>query len=154
MGPIAGGLVRRQHQNHGTRFSNGPLVSLRQASGGHPLGLDPRPKGELDTQALLCTDQEVAPARIVQWFVLRWQLEATFQEARSHLGVETQRQWSDRAIARTTPILMGLFSWIALAAHTLQERRPIIQRTAAWYAKPTPTFVDRIAQFFNLNAGG
>ena len=26
------------------------------------------------------------------------------------LGVETQRQWSDRAIARTTPILMGLFS--------------------------------------------
>ena len=103
------------------------------------------PKGELDTQALLCTDQEVAPAQIVQWFVLRWQLEATFQEVRAHLGVETQRQWSDRAIARTTPILMGLFSWIALAAHALQERRPIIQRTAAWYAKPTPTFVDAIA---------
>ena len=102
------------------------------------------PKGELGTQALLCTDQEVAPAQIVQWFVLRWQLEATFQEARAHLGVETQRQWSDRAIARTTPILMGLFSWIALAAHALQERRPIIQRTAAWYAKPTPTFVDAI----------
>ena len=103
------------------------------------------PKGELDTQALLCTNPAVAPAQIVEWFVLRWQLEVTFQEVRAHLGVETQRQWSDRAIARTTPILMGLFSWIALAAHALQERRPIIQRTAAWYAKPAPTFVDAIA---------
>ncbi len=101
--------------------------------------------GELDTQALLYTDEEVAPAQIVEWFVLRWQLEVTYQEVRAHLGVETRRQWSDRAIARTTPILMGLFSWIALAAHALQERCPIIQRTAAWYAKPTPTFVDAIA---------
>ena len=87
----------------------------------------------------------MAPAQIVEWFVLRWQLEVSFQELRAHLGVETQRQWSDRAIVRTTPILMGLFSWVALAAHALQERRPIVQRTAAWYAKPAPTFVDAIA---------
>ena len=64
---------------------------------------------------------------------------------RAHLGVETQRQWSDRAIARTTPILMGLFSWTTLAAHLLQEQRPISHRTAAWYAKRSPTFVDAIA---------
>ena len=102
------------------------------------------PRGQLDTQALLCTNPAVAPAQIVEWFVLRRQLEATFQELRPHLGVEIQRQWSDRAIARTTPILMGLFSWVALAAHALQKRRPIIQRTAAWYAKPAPTFVDAI----------
>ena len=81
---------------------------------------------------------------MVEWFVLRRQLEATFQEVRAHLGVEIQRQWSDRAIARTTPIMMGLFSWVALAAHAFQKRRPIIQRTAAWYAKPAPTFVDAI----------
>ena len=68
------------------------------------------PEGELDAQALLWTDETVAPAQIVEWFVLRWQLEVTFQEVRSHLGVETQRQWSDRAIALTTPVLMGLFS--------------------------------------------
>jgi len=103
------------------------------------------PDGELDTQALLCTDQTVAPVQILQWFVLRWQLEVTYQELRAHLGVETQRQWSDRAIARTTPILMSLFSWITLAAHSLQLESPITQRTAAWYAKPTPTFVDAIA---------
>ena len=103
------------------------------------------PRGELDTQAFLCTNPAVAPVQIVEWFVLRWQLEVTYQEVRAHLGVETQRQWSDRAIVRTTPILMGLFSWVALAAHELQKVHPIIQRTAAWYAKPAPTFTDAIA---------
>ena len=59
--------------------------------------------------------------------------------------METQRQWSDLAIARTTPVLLGLFSWTTLAAHVLQQERPITQRTAAWYDKnPTsPTFVRR-----------
>ena len=103
------------------------------------------PQGEFATQALLCTDLAVDPVQVLEWFVLRWQLEVTFQEARAHLGVATQRQWSDRAIARTTPILMGLFSWTTLAAHLMQEQLPMSQRTAAWYAKPSPTFVDAIA---------
>ena len=103
------------------------------------------PLGEFAPQALLCTSLAVAPAQILEWFVLRWQLEVTFHETRAHLGVETQRQWSDRAIARTTPILMGLFSWVTLAAHLLQQQYPIIHRTAAWYAKPVPTFADAIA---------
>ena len=77
--------------------------------------------------------------------MLRWQLEVAFQEVRTHLGVETQRQWSDLAIARTTPVLLGLFSWTTLAAHALQKHRPITQRKAAWYDKPSPTFVDAIA---------
>jgi len=59
--------------------------------------------------------------------------------------METQRQWSDLAIARTTPVLLGLFSWTTLAAHALQKHHPITQRTAAWYDKPSPTFVDAIA---------
>ena len=77
--------------------------------------------------------------------MLRWQLEVTFREARTHLGVETQPQWSDQAIARTTPILLGLFSWTTLAAHALQKGHPMTQRRAAWYDKPSPTFVDAIA---------
>ena len=103
------------------------------------------PQGTFDPQALLCTDPLADPTQILEWFVLRWQLEVTFQEVRTHLGVETQRQWSDLAIARTTPILLGLFSWTTLAAHVLQQERPIAQRTAAWYDKPSPTFVDAIA---------
>ena len=103
------------------------------------------PQGEFATPTLLCTDLAVDPVQILEWFVLRWQLEVTFQEVRTYLGVETQRQWSDLAIARTTPILMGLFSWTTLAAHLMQEQRPMSHRTAAWYAKPSPTFVDAIA---------
>ena len=81
----------------------------------------------------------VCPALVRLW------RKVTFQEARTHLGMETQRQWSDLAIARTTPALLGLFSWTTLAAHALQKQHPMTPRTAAWYDKPSPTFVDAIA---------
>ena len=96
-------------------------------------------------KALLCTDQSATPVQILAWFVRRWQVEVTFQEVRAHLGVETQRQWSDKAIARTTPILLGLFSWITLLAHQSQTNGSLPIRQAAWYAKPLPTFSDAIA---------
>ncbi len=75
------------------------------------------PQGKFATQALLCTDREAASAQIIAWFVRRWQMEATFAEARRHLRIETQRQWSDKAIRRTTPALLGLFSLVTLLAH-------------------------------------
>jgi DDE superfamily endonuclease len=80
------------------------------------------PQQPFRTQALLCTDREIAPAQIVQWFVLRWQLETTYAEVRAKLGVETQRQWSDLAIARTTPCLLALFSMVTLLAGDLHQR--------------------------------
>jgi hypothetical protein len=76
------------------------------------------PDGQIESQALLSTNLALAPRRIVEWYVLRWQLEVTFEEARAHLGIETQRQWSDLAILRTTPALLGLFSLVTLLAHT------------------------------------
>ena len=103
------------------------------------------PTGELEPQAFLATDLDVAPREMLHWFVARWQLEVTFQETRAHLGLETQRQWSDRAILRTTPALLGLFSLVTLWAHDL-DTDPLFQpRTAAWYAKPQRTFSDAIA---------
>ncbi len=103
------------------------------------------PLGQLRTQALLCTETTVDPVQVIHWFALRWRIEVTFQEVRAHLGVETQRQWSNLAIARTTPVLLGLFSWITLAAHLLGNRCLGTPRSAAWYAKSEPTFVDAIA---------
>ena len=79
------------------------------------------------------------------WFVLRWQLEVTFHELRAHLGVETQRQWSDLAILRTTPALFGLFSVVTLCAQQLLQGQELPQRGAAWYTKPEPTFCDTLA---------
>ena len=103
------------------------------------------PAGHFETQALLSTKPELEAVQILAWFLHRWQVEVTFQEARAHLGLETQRQWSPLAIARTTPLLLGLFSWIVLAAHALYPTGDIPIRTAAWYHKSDPTFSDLIA---------
>jgi hypothetical protein len=104
------------------------------------------PQGEFKTQALLCTDLDADPKKILRWFVTRWQLEVTFQEMRRHLGFETQRQWSDMAIRRTTPALLGLFSLVALFAHQrIREAAGVFRRQAAWYHKRHPTFSDALA---------
>ena len=103
------------------------------------------PKGELQPQAFLATDLDARPSDILAWFVSRWQVEVTFEETRAHLGVETQRQWSDKAILRTTPALLALFSIVTLWAHELSKSRKLTPRTAAWYPKPQLTFSDAIA---------
>ena len=103
------------------------------------------PLKQFDSQALLCTDAAVVPVQIIEWFVLRWQIEVTFQEARAHLGVETVNASGRTRHSPTTPILLGLFSWITLAAHMLGNQCLGTPRSAAWYAKSEPTFVDAIA---------
>jgi len=102
------------------------------------------PKKKFKSQALLCTDLETSPEQIVKWFVRRWQVEVTFHEVRTHLGVETQRQWADLAILRITPTLLALFSLVTLLANChAQKNQLLIQRTA-WYDKKLPTFSDAL----------
>ncbi|WP_143021267.1 hypothetical protein [Belnapia rosea] len=120
------------------RHSGMPVVPIRWV-------LLRDPDQHFDPQALLCTDPAQEPLQIVRCFVQRWQLEVTFREVRDHLGVETQRQWSDKAIARTTPCLLGLFSVVALLAASLDSRaRPQVS-SRAWYHKQRPTFADTLA---------
>ena len=101
--------------------------------------------GELRPQAFHCTDLHADPLDILGSFVRRWSIEVTFAEVRRHLGVETQRQWSDSAIARTTPALLGLFSLITAWSHELGAGAPPTPRATSWYRKPLPTFSDAIA---------
>ena len=101
--------------------------------------------GEKEPQAFLCTDQHAEPADILRWFVRRWRTETTFEEARRHLGMETQRQWSDLAILRTTPALLGLFSLVTLWASRLAAERGPVAECVRWYPKPLPTFSDALA---------
>lgn len=101
--------------------------------------------GDLNPQAFLCTDLEAEPLDIVRWFVQRWSIEVTFAEVRRHLGVETQRQWSDPAIQRTTPALLGLFSLVTVWANDAFAHAPAPPRSAAWYPKPKLTFSDALA---------
>jgi hypothetical protein len=115
-----------------------PLVPIRWVLVRDPLG-------RFSPQALLCTDPKRDPVQIIRWFILRWQVEVTFQEARTHLGVETQRQWSDHAVARTTPCLFGLFSIVTLLAGQLGQCARTAVWSDSWYRKSRPTFADGLA---------
>ena len=103
------------------------------------------PLRRFEPQALLCTDQARDPVQILLWFIQRWQLEVTFREVREHLGAKTQRQWSDLAIARTTPCLLGLFSLVTLLGRHLSSQARRATTTSAWYRKQRPTFSDTLA---------
>jgi DDE superfamily endonuclease len=100
--------------------------------------------GDFEPQGFLSTDPDTDPLAMLRWFVRRWSVEVTFAEVRRHLGIETQRQWSDRAIARTTPALLGLFSLVTLWAEDVLECG-VSPRRAAWYPKCQPSFSDALA---------
>jgi hypothetical protein len=103
------------------------------------------PQGRFKPQALLATRLEYTCEQILAWFVRRWTMEVTFEEARAHLGMETQRQWNERAIARATPALLSLYSIITLTAELLIAKGTVCVRSTAWYGKTRPTFADAIA---------
>jgi DDE superfamily endonuclease len=100
------------------------------------------PEGKLPDQVYACTKLDAIPEQIIEWYVQRWSVEVTFEEARAQLGLETQRQWSDLAITRTTPCLLGLFSLVVLLTLRLQPDGQIPRLTAAWYGKEEATFSD------------
>jgi hypothetical protein len=136
-----GGQIRRLHLATGTAvwYSSGRApVSLRWV-------LVRDPKGRFEPQALLCTDLTLEARQILTYFMRRWSMETTFQEARLYLGLDGQRQWNDLATARATPLRLGLFSLVAL----IVQRQPGWQgafRRSAWYEKARPTFADALAQ--------
>ena len=102
------------------------------------------PRGRLTPYALFCTDPAVEARTILAAYLHRWNIEVTFEEARAHLGLETQRQWTTRAVSRTTPCLLGLFSVVVLMAHAAHPNH-LPTRQAAWYPKSEATFGDALA---------
>jgi len=124
-------------------------INLWYSSGEKPmpirwvLVLDP---AKNEAEAFFSTDLQLAPEQIIRWFVLRWNIEVTFAESRMHLGMETQKQWSDKAIARTTPCLMALFSLVCLFACQMIKNKALPILSTAWYDKKgEATFSDIIA---------
>jgi hypothetical protein len=98
-------------------------------------------------ESFFSTNQDLPPVQIVEYFVLRWNLETTFEEARAHLGVETQRQWSKNAINRTTPVLLGLYSLVCLIAYKLTASGQIPVLEAAWYGKNNQATFSDVMRF-------
>jgi hypothetical protein len=96
-------------------------------------------------QALLSTNLEHTSTQMLTWFVRRWTMEVTFEAARAHLGMATQRQWNDRAIARATPALLSRYSIMTLTAQRLIDKGATCVRSTAWYGKTRPAFSDAMA---------
>jgi hypothetical protein len=96
-------------------------------------------------ETLFCTDLEATPVEILPWVGMRWAVEVTVEESRTHLGLETQRQWSDQAIARTTPVLLALCSLVTVLALRLSHEGRMPLPVAAWDHKGEPTFSDCLA---------
>lgn len=103
------------------------------------------PTGQHPPTALFSTSLILTATEIVELYVSRWSLEVTFEEARAHLGVQSQRQWSKAATTRTTPVLLALFSLICLISYRLHAIQPLSPRTTAWYAKAELTFADLLS---------
>lgn len=103
------------------------------------------PAGKLKPCVLFATDPDATPEQIIRWFIMRWSVEVTFEEARAQLGFETQRQWNPLAVARSSPAILGLFSFICLLANHLSPASSLPIRVTAWYAKSEATFSDVIA---------
>jgi hypothetical protein len=103
------------------------------------------PRGKLEPRAYFSTCPHDPARDIVRAFIKRWTIETTFEESHAHLGFETQRQWSDQAIERTTPCLLGLYSVVTLLTHALYPSGELPVHTTAWYAKTQATFADALA---------
>ena len=104
------------------------------------------PEGRHEPEAFLCTDTEASPHGVLECHNRRWAVETTCKESRAQLGVETQRPWSDPAIFRTTPLLLGFHTVVALHAHRNAGRLALSPWRAAWYPKRAPAFADALAR--------
>ena len=102
------------------------------------------PTGKMDPLPLMSTNSLMAPEQMIELYVDRWSIEVMFEETREHLGVETQRQWSDKAIARCTPVLMGLYSLVCLMGNRLGQEELLKVEQTAWYKKEHATFSDML----------
>ncbi len=127
-------------------FVSGVSLWYHRGADPVPLGwvLVRTPDDSIKPAAFFCSDPDIAQLFILKWFVSRWNIEVTFEEMRAHLGFETQRQWSDRAIERTTPCLFGVFSLVVIMAKVLYPQE-LPLRQAAWYEKDEAAFSDVLA---------
>lgn len=146
-------------QKSKTHWYNGKMKTIEFLTGTslwYGYGIRPAPikwvlvKGSTDESEsilMFTLDLEYSPEEIIAEYINRWPIEVTFEEARRHLGMETQRQWADKAIDRETPCVMASFSIISLIALELQKesRDTITIQKSAWYPKKQITFSDMLA---------
>ena len=101
-------------------------------------------RGGRPQQAFYSTCAEQSGSDVLTSYASRWSIEETNQGAKSHLGFEEPQGWSPRAVQRTAPIAMLLYSlivvWFARDGHRFY--RPLVR---PWYRhKVRPSFADML----------
>jgi hypothetical protein len=121
------------------------------------------PYGAFDMQTLFCAESAATPEQVLAWSFRRWQLVVTCEGVRRDRGVETQRQWSELAIRRSTPAFRGLYSLVTPYARRRLTVPTASSRQSVWYHNARPTSVDALAllrrelsahRAFSLSASG
>jgi hypothetical protein len=92
---------------------------------------------------LFTTDVSLSASVIIGLYCGRWNIETTFQEMRSCLGLESTRGWCQKTVLRAAPCLLGLYSVVAVLFHQLppQKRSGVV----SWPGKVTITFSDALS---------
>jgi hypothetical protein len=95
--------------------------------------------------AFCCPARQATPEQLLAGVVMRWSLAVTVEASRAPLGLESQRQGSDQASARPTPLLLALFSLVTIRALPWRGdgQRPV--PVTAWSHKGAATFSDGLA---------
>jgi hypothetical protein len=88
------------------------------------------------------TDPSLSPAAVIGYYTGRWNIETTFQEARSCLGLETTRGWCAKTVLRAAPCLLGLYTVVALLYQALPEPKRV--GSVSWPGKAGVTFSDAL----------
>ena len=88
------------------------------------------------------TDPAMSATAIIAHYTGRWNIETTFQELRSHLGLETTRGWCRNTVLRAAPCLFGLYSVIAVLYQALPKEKRC--GAVVWPGKTAVTFSDAV----------
>ncbi|MCO6048170.1 transposase, partial [Aeoliella sp. ICT_H6.2] len=96
-------------------------------------------------EAFYSTCHEATAEAVIAWYASRWSVEVAFHDSKQHLGFEEPQGWSRKAVERTAPLAMLLYSlivlWFAREGHRAYQ--PL---DCPWYtSKAEPSFADMLA---------
>jgi hypothetical protein len=108
-------------------------------------------KGGRGQEAFYSTCQDAVAEQVILWYAMRWSVEVANHDSKQHLGFEEPQGWTRRAVERTAPLAMLLYSlivlWFAEEGH--RAWRPL---DCPWYAsKVAPSFADMLATLRRLS---
>jgi hypothetical protein len=102
-------------------------------------------------EAFYSTRHDATPEQVIVWYAMRWSVEVANHDSKQHLGFEQPQGWTRRAVERTAPLAMLLYSlivlWFAEEGH--RAWRPL---HCPWYvSKVAPSFADMLATLRRLS---